>query len=158
MTPAGAGEIFLRHNPYRSEVISWYRKFLKASFSVPWETDEDALYVLEEARRLFRKNARINDIETIERKLREAEMRYEIGVHYRIPYPRAFHKTQGSLQESGVAYAADLDSMYDHPVSPRIGWIMEGSVNGGTMGGSEHLTQYLEDGPGVENDNLSEGR
>ncbi|ESL08485.1 hypothetical protein TRSC58_03812 [Trypanosoma rangeli SC58] len=150
--------MLLRHNPYRGAVLAWYRKFLKASFSVPWETDEDALYVLEEARRLFRRNADITDLETIERKLREAEMRYEIGLHYRIPYPRAFHKTQGSLQDSGVAYAADLDSMYDHPVNPRVGKIMEGSVNYGTMGGTEHLTRYLEDGPGVDDENLSERR
>ncbi|RNF16423.1 LYR motif containing protein 1 [Trypanosoma conorhini] len=151
-------QLLQRRNPYRGEVLAWYRKFLKASFAVPWETDEDALYVLEEARRLFRKNAGITDVETIERKLREAEMRYEIGLHYRIPYPRAFHKTQGSLQESGVAYAADLDSMYDHPVNPRVGQIMEGSVNCGTMGGTEHLTQYLEEGPGVDDESLSERR
>ncbi|KEG08767.1 LYR motif containing protein 1 [Trypanosoma grayi] len=158
MSAAGARGVLLRHNPYRSEVLSWYRRFLKVAFTVPWETDEDALYVMEEARRLFRQNANITDVESIRRKLREAEMRYEIGVHYRIPYPRPFHKTQGSLQESGVAYAADLDSMYDHPVNMRVGRISEGSTNFGTMGGVENSTHFLEDGPGVDDEILTERR
>ncbi|KAH9577399.1 Complex 1 LYR protein [Trypanosoma melophagium] len=151
---SGAKETFLRHNPYRSEVISWYRKFLKVAFSVPWETDDDALYVLEETRRLFQQNKNITDVNVIQRKLREAEMRYEIGVHYRIPYPRPYHKMQGALQESGVAYAAELDSMYDHPVSPRTGRIMEGSANHGTMGGVEYSMHLIDEGINIEEEKL----
>nr|CCC89989.1 conserved hypothetical protein [Trypanosoma congolense IL3000] len=140
----GAGESILRVNPYRSQALSWYRKFLRAAFTVPWESDEDALYVMEESRRLFRQNAHLVDVSVIERKLREAEMRYELALHYRIPYPRPVHKVQGALQESGVAYAADLDSMYDHPVSPLTGRIWEGSTNYGVMGGVNNSSELLD--------------
>ncbi|KAG8343523.1 putative Complex 1 protein (LYR family) [Trypanosoma vivax] len=137
--------LLLSRNPYRAKVLSWYRRFLKAAFTVHWETDEDALYVIKETRRLFRQNALITDELAIERKLREAEMRYELALHYRIPYPRPVHKVQGALQESGIAYAADLDSMYDHPVSPRIGRVQEGSVNYGVMGGIDNSDDLLDD-------------
>ncbi|CCW60753.1 unnamed protein product [Phytomonas sp. EM1] len=137
-------------NPYRSQVLSWYRKCLKAAFTVEWEKDEDALYVLEETRRLFYQNRRVLEIERIERKLREVEMRYELALHYKIPYPRPFNKTQGSMADSGVSYAAYLDSSYDHPVSPTTGYIQEGSGNYGVMGGGvSHMDDYFEDGIGA---------
>ncbi|AAZ10704.1 Complex 1 protein (LYR family), putative [Trypanosoma equiperdum] len=153
--PYEAAGAVLCNNPYRSQALSWYRKFLKAAFTVPWETDDDALYVMEESRRLFRQNARLTDVEMIQRKLREAEMRYELGVHYRIPYPRPVHKMQGSLQESGVPYAADLDSMYDHPVNPRTGRISEGSANYGVMGGVDNSNELLEGEMGADAEDFS---
>ncbi|CCW66442.1 unnamed protein product [Phytomonas sp. Hart1] len=136
-------------NPYRSQVFSWYRKCLKAAFTVSWEKDEDALYVLEETRRLFYQNRQILEIERIERKLREVEMRYGLAIHYTIPYPRPFNKTQGSMADSGASYAAYLDSSYDHAVNPMVGYIQEGSRNYGVMGGGvSHLDDYFEDGIG----------
>lgn len=138
----------IRHvaeNPYRAEIFSWYRKCLRAAFIVPWDSDDDALYVLEETRRLFRQNRGIRDVERIERKLREVEMRYEMALHYNIPYPRAFNKMQGSMPESGVPYAAYLDSSYDHMVNPNVGVIEEGSANLGVMGGLEKRDYYFED-------------
>lgn len=147
---AAVGE--LRHiaeNPYRSQALSWYRRCLRAAFAVPWSSDEDALYVLEETRRLFHQNRGIRDVERIQRKLREVEMRYEMALHYRIPYPRPFNKVQGSMQESGVPYAAYLDSAYDHMVNPNIGVTAEGSANLGIMGGLEKSGYFLEDVTGT---------
>jgi hypothetical protein len=132
-------------NPFRAQVLSWYRKCLRAAFVVPWDSDEDALYVLEETRRLFYQNRGICDVERIERKVREVEMRYEMALHYNIPYPRPFNKMQGSMQESGVPYAAYLDSSYDHVVNPNVGVIDEGSANLGVMGGLEQPGYYFED-------------
>ncbi|KAG5468407.1 hypothetical protein LSCM1_02387 [Leishmania martiniquensis] len=135
-------------SPYRAQVLSWYRRCLRAAFNVPWSSDEDALYVLEETRRLFRQNRGIRDAERIERKLREAEMRYEMAIHYNIPYPRPFNKMQGSMQESGVPYAAYLDSAYDHMVNPNVGVNAEGAANLGIMGGLEKARHYFEDNIG----------
>ncbi|KAK7195917.1 Complex 1 protein (LYR family)/Complex1 LYR-like [Novymonas esmeraldas] len=132
-------------NPYRAEALSWYRRCLRAAFTVPWSSDEDALYVLEETRRLFHQNRGIREVERIERKLREVEMRYEMALHYKIPYPRPFNKMQGSMQESGVPYAAYLDSAYDHMVNPRVGVNAEGSANLGVMGGLAKAGYYFED-------------
>ena len=106
-------------NPYRSQVLSSYRKILNSAFTVPWGTDDDAMYVISDCRRLFRQNENIVDVNEIARKVREAEMRYEIAVHYRIPYPRMFNKAQGSIQESGVSYSPYLDSLYDSPYYSR---------------------------------------
>ncbi|CAJ1023845.1 putative Complex 1 protein (LYR family) [Leishmania utingensis] len=141
----------IRHaaeSPYRAQVLSWYRRCLRAAFSVPWSSDEDALYVLEETRRLFYQNRGIREVERIERKLREVEMRYEMALHYNIPYPRPFNKMQGSMQESGVPYAPYLDSAYDHMVNPNIGVNAEGSANLGIMGGLEKSSYYFEDNIG----------
>ncbi|KPA82461.1 putative mitochondrial hypothetical protein [Leptomonas pyrrhocoris] len=143
------GEIrSVAENPFRSQVLSWYRKCLRAAFAAPWDSDEDAIYVLEETRRLFHQNRDIRSVERIERKVREVEMRYEMALHYNIPYPRPFNKTQGSMPESGVPYAAYLDSSYDHLVNPNVGVIEEGSANLGVMGGLEKREYYFEDNTG----------
>lgn len=146
-----SGEV--RHvleNPFRSQVLSWYRRCLKAAFTAPWDQDEDAVYVLEESRRLFHLNKGIRDMERIERKLREVEMRYELAMHYNIPYPRPFNKTQGTMQESAVAYCAYLDSSYDHSVNPHMGYIAEGSANYAIMGNSIDSSYYFSDNLGTD--------
>lgn len=101
-------------NPRRTQVLSWYRKMLKAAFEVPWKTDTDALYVLEETRKLFRINKDVADTARIDTKLQEAEFRYELAVHYKIPYPRMYHKTMGNQPDSLGAYSVYLDSHYDY--------------------------------------------
>lgn len=72
-------------------------------------------------------------------------MRYELAMYYNTPYSRPFHKMQGSMQDSGVAYAPHLDSSYDHAQSPHTGVIQEGSANYGLQGGSNSSAYYLED-------------
>lgn len=123
-------------NPLRSEVLHWYHKIGKCAFTVPWASDDDAMYVLSEARRLFRQNQFVTDVKIIERKIREAEMRYHIALHYMNPYPRPFHKTQGSTQESGVAYHPAYDSMLDCAGSPRLGDNREGCATQVFKGGN----------------------
>jgi len=100
-------------NPYRSEVLRWYRTILKSAFKHPWKSDSDALYVAEEARRLFRGNMHITDCDVIERKVREAEMRHGLAVHYSIPFPRMMHKTTLRMElDTTAPYAPYMDSLY----------------------------------------------
>lgn len=134
---ASAAELATSGNPLRRDVLAWYRKMLKAAFTVRWTSDEDAAYVLNETRRLFRVNQLIRDVSVIERKVLEAEQRYELAVHYRIPYPRMFHKAIGSSPLATAAYASYLDSVYeDGPVNPRVGPIEVGSSNFHSLAGS----------------------
>lgn len=101
-------------NPFRGEVFHWYRRMLRAAFDVQWKSDGDALYVLEETRKMFRMNQHLQDLDRIRTKLDEAEMRFGLAVHYKIPYPRMFHKTIGNSHDSLGAYATYLDSHYDY--------------------------------------------
>lgn len=133
------------NNPYRSQALSWYRRCIKAAFEIPWTSDEDALYVIEETRRLFNQNRCITDVERIERKLREVEMRYELGRHYLIPYPRPYHKLQGAMPESASAYSPYLDTAYDNGASPYTAFIQEGSSNAGVLGGIGSVSDVGEE-------------
>lgn len=141
--------------PTRSIVLSWYRKCIKAAFREPWESDESAIYVLGETRRLFYQNRYLADSERIQRKIREVEMRYELALHYGIPYPRPYHKTQGTSNESAVAYAAYMDSGFDVGGSPYTASYMEGNGYGGINGGSGDRQCYFEDVTGTD---VVEGR
>lgn len=131
--------------PTRSAALSWYRKCIKAAFLFPWVSDDSALYVLEETRRLYYQNRFLTDPDRIKRKLREVEMRYELALHYGIPYPRPYHKTQGTSNESGVTYSAYMDSAFDAPSSPYTASYSEGNGYGGINGGSESPHYYFED-------------
>ena len=128
-------------NPYRREVLSWYRKMLRAAFEVTWTSDGDALYVLEETRKLFRGNMGLRDPERIRTKLEEAEQRYGLAVHYKIPYPRMYHKTAGNQPDSLGAYATYLDSHYDyggctiHPAMSTDRRAATGTMTGDMSGG-----------------------
>lgn len=135
--------------PTRSAVLSWYRKCIKAAFTVPWATNDDALYVLEESRRLFNQNRLLVDPERIQRKLREVEMRYELALHYRIPYPRPYHKTQGTSNESATTYAVYMDSSFDTSPSPYTASYLEGNGYGGINGGTESSSYFFEDVSGT---------
>ena len=132
--------ITLATNPHRAAVMGWYRKILRSAFTVDWNTDEDAAYVLNETRRLFRRNKDIKDIDAIERKLVEAETRYELALHYRIPYPRMFHHAIGSSIGSGVAYSSYLDSAYDgeheNPTLGKMGPGVSNSTTASSFGGT----------------------
>jgi hypothetical protein len=121
-------------NPLRQQVLGWYKKILSAAFTVDWlDGVDDGAYVLDEARRLFRQNMHLRDVATIQRKVREAETRYALATHYRIPRPRMFHKIQGAGNRGSPPYAAYLDSYYDGPDAPHAtnrvtGWTTEGST------------------------------
>jgi hypothetical protein len=108
-------------SPLRGEVLSWYHTIVKSAFTVPWKSDDDAMYILSEARKLFRQNQHITDLDVIRRKIQEAEMRHAIAVHYLIPYPRPQHKATGSTQTCGVPMRPDLDSLFDSSYNPSVG-------------------------------------
>lgn len=152
--------VALSANPHRVAVLGLYRKLLKSAFVVDWKTDEDAAYVLQETRRLFRRNQALKDVGIIERKMEEAETRYGLAVHYRIPYPRMFHKPQGALPDSGIAHTPYLDSYMDGDrINPRFGEIAPGSQNARMFGGAgdhgsgyEYVSEY---GNGLRMDEFS---
>jgi len=57
---------------------------------------EEAQYIREEAYRLFHENKHITSQEEIEEKLFEGRTRLELGIHYKIPYPRPYHVVPGA--------------------------------------------------------------
>uniref|UniRef100_A0A7S1QIG7 Complex 1 LYR protein domain-containing protein n=1 Tax=Neobodo designis TaxID=312471 RepID=A0A7S1QIG7_NEODS len=155
-TPSSAGSAdgptALQGNPYRGDVLRWYRKMLKAAFDVDWPNDEDAEYVLDETRRMFRRNQHLREVALIQRKVFEAEARYTLAVHYKIPYPRMYHHTQGAEPGSGVEYSAYLDSCYDgdeangkYLMEPgrRTGWVA--AFSPGTGQGAFHVDDKKPD-------------
>ncbi|KAG9476991.1 LYR motif-containing protein 1 [Eleutherodactylus coqui] len=81
----------------RSEVLSLYRRIFqiarkwKSSSGLEEETVKERQYIVEEARKLFRKNKNVTDMETIHQCIEECHARIEIGLHYGIPYPRPTH-------------------------------------------------------------------
>lgn len=76
----------------RRSVLSIYRKILQTSKT--WkavsekDTQEEQKYILNEARKLFRKNMHLTDPKQIQTCMQEAEARLEIAIHYKTPYPR----------------------------------------------------------------------
>ncbi|GMH33316.1 hypothetical protein BSKO_01150 [Bryopsis sp. KO-2023] len=75
-----------------ARVLSLYRTILRTgrTWSGP-QSEKD--YIREEAQRLFRSNKHLVSVEEIEKKIFEASSRLELGVHYKIPYPRLHHKS-----------------------------------------------------------------
>lgn len=57
----------------------------------PGENKEESDYIVHEAQTLFRKNQNLQDEEEINNKIFEAQSRLELGVHYKIPYPRYYN-------------------------------------------------------------------
>ncbi|XP_061765169.1 LYR motif containing protein 1 [Nerophis ophidion] len=76
-------------------VLSLYMRVFRiartwqAHSGVTSDTLSERKYILQEARTLFRQNQHVMDQETIKRCIEECEARIEIGLHYKIPYPRA---------------------------------------------------------------------
>ncbi|CAN2391403.1 Belongs to the complex I LYR family [Pristimantis euphronides] len=81
----------------RSQVLGLYRKIFEiarkwtSSSGLEEETVKERQYIVEEARKLFHKNKRVTHMETIHQCIEECQARIEIGLHYRIPYPRPTH-------------------------------------------------------------------
>eukprot|EP01095_Lingulamoeba_sp_RSL-Kostka_P004730 TRINITY_DN15952_c0_g1_i1.p1 TRINITY_DN15952_c0_g1~~TRINITY_DN15952_c0_g1_i1.p1 ORF type:complete len:152 (-),score=46.90 TRINITY_DN15952_c0_g1_i1:76-531(-) len=104
---------------YRSKVLVMYKKIIKAGLQ--WEgAQKESTYIIQEAHYLFRKNKDIVNNQMISDKLNEAEARYELALHYQIPYPRPYHNPPRSIpaetQDAGVwshARGTYLHSYYD---------------------------------------------
>ncbi|CAL8123761.1 unnamed protein product [Orchesella dallaii] len=103
-------------SPYRSEVLSLYRRLLKlgrtwtASSSNPSDTAAERQFITSEAKTLFRKNQSLTDPKVIADCIHEAQARLDLANHYKTPYPRPVNvpphalamrkgKEQGSVQE-----------------------------------------------------------
>lgn len=76
----------------RKEVLNLYKRILRLSLTweakEPSKTKEERIYILTEARSLFRKNKDVSDERKIRELLAGAEARVEMGIHYKLPYPR----------------------------------------------------------------------
>eukprot|EP01137_Pigoraptor_chileana_P007072 Opistho-2@52143 len=76
----------------RAQVVGLYRTILKTArtwiANVPTETSSERVYIMKEAKELFRRNKYVKDPEEIRQCVKEAETRLEMGKHYRNPYPR----------------------------------------------------------------------
>ncbi|XP_067912382.1 LYR motif containing protein 1 isoform X1 [Heterodontus francisci] len=81
----------------RCDVLGLYRRIFRIART--WQSlsglTDDTLkekeYIITEARSLFRKNKNLTDVETIKICIQECHARIEMGLHYRIPYPRPIH-------------------------------------------------------------------
>ncbi|XP_077407120.1 LYR motif containing protein 1 isoform X2 [Vanacampus margaritifer] len=80
---------------FQRTVLSLYMRVFRiartwqAQSGVACDTLTERNYILQEARTLFRQNQQMTDQESIKKCIEECEARIEIGLHYRIPYPRA---------------------------------------------------------------------
>ncbi|XP_077172311.1 LYR motif-containing protein 1 [Paroedura picta] len=81
----------------RQEVLGLYRKIFR--IAKKWqsacgqmeETAKEKQYIVNEAKTLFQKNKNLTDPELVKQCIEECKARIEIGLHYRIPYPRPIH-------------------------------------------------------------------
>ncbi|KAI0218225.1 LYR motif-containing protein 1 [Lamellibrachia satsuma] len=85
----------------KHEVLTLYRRIQRLSrtwkAAIPAETNEERVYIRNEARQLFRQNKHLNDENEIRQCMREGQARIELALHYNIPYPRAVHIPQNVL-------------------------------------------------------------
>ncbi|XP_070940312.1 LYR motif-containing protein 1 isoform X2 [Macaca nemestrina] len=81
----------------RQEVLGLYRSIFRlarkwqATSGQMEDTIKEKQYILNEARTLFRKNKNLTDTDLIKQCIDECTARIEIGLHYKIPYPRPIH-------------------------------------------------------------------
>ncbi|XP_023568471.1 LYR motif-containing protein 1 isoform X1 [Octodon degus] len=81
----------------RQEVLNLYRSIFRlarkwhAASEQMEDTIKEKQYILNEARTLFRKNKNLTDTDLIKQCIEECTARIEIGLHYKIPYPRPIH-------------------------------------------------------------------
>jgi hypothetical protein len=89
----------MAHNPLRPQVLSLYRKILRAGKTWTGPIEERS-YILTEARSLFRRNKGVKDVGTIQEKLFEGQSRLELGLHYKIPWPRLYNAPPRTTSET----------------------------------------------------------
>lgn len=87
----------------RKEVLGLYRKIFRLSRN--WQsatgdssqTAAEKQYIKDEARVLFRKNQNITAENEIREHIKEANIRIEMALHYKTPYPRHVNIPQNVL-------------------------------------------------------------
>ncbi|XP_028669990.2 LYR motif containing protein 1 isoform X1 [Erpetoichthys calabaricus] len=92
----------------RQEVLGLYRKVLRiarrwqSQSGLDKDSDVEKKYICQEARNLFKQNRNITDPQLIKNCIEECNARIEIGLHYKIPYPRPTHlPPMGLATQSG---------------------------------------------------------
>ncbi|XP_078274413.1 LYR motif containing protein 1 isoform X3 [Rhinoraja longicauda] len=95
----------------RNEVLGLYRRIFRIART--WQsltglTDDSSKekqYIVMEAKALFKKNKNLTDAEAIKNCITECHTRIEMGLHYRIPYPRPANHPQIELHDYTGSYA-----------------------------------------------------
>ncbi|GAB5353909.1 hypothetical protein AAMO2058_000074600 [Amorphochlora amoebiformis] len=99
----------------RRVVLRLYRDILRRGKL--WKNNqapEESSYILEEARKLFRKNKDINVREKTLEKIKEGEARVELAKHYGNPYPRMYYAQPGVIYKSGNRAKTRINPEYMH--------------------------------------------
>lgn len=101
----------------RTQVLQLYRTLMRAGRRT-WPTISEREYILSESRRLFRRNMTLEDTVEIEKKLFEAQSRWELAQFYGMAAPRYFYNQPGVVEKSANKSAinvrpAYLDSAYE---------------------------------------------
>eukprot|EP00850_Spirogloea_muscicola_P025224 SM002491S08535 [mRNA] locus=s2491:116:1263:- [translate_table: standard] len=86
----------------RARALALLRRLLRTARTWPGPADEQA-YIREEARTLFRRDQHLTDARLINQALFDGESRLELGVHYKIPYPRLHNLPSGSIVKAKVS-------------------------------------------------------
>ncbi|GJQ13777.1 hypothetical protein GpartN1_g5568.t1 [Galdieria partita] len=105
----------------KRQVLQLYRDILRVAKT--WKEPDEAQYIREEADRLFHQNKNVASQEEIEEKLFEGRTRLELGIHYKIPYPRPYHVVPGATGKTRdmikPAYMASYDWDLSHSHTTR---------------------------------------
>ncbi|ETV98820.1 hypothetical protein H310_08324 [Aphanomyces invadans] len=76
--------------------LALYRRILRVART--WEGPEkEREYIKQEGRRAFEANRHLKRVDDIEHALEQGEQRLEVGMHYKIPYPRPMYADPGTV-------------------------------------------------------------
>ncbi|ETV73553.1 hypothetical protein H257_11680 [Aphanomyces astaci] len=79
-----------------SRALALYRRILRVART--WEGPEkERLYIKQEARRQFEGNRQLRRMDEVENAILQGEQRLEVGLHYKIPYPRPMYADPGTV-------------------------------------------------------------
>uniref|UniRef100_A0A7S3Z897 Complex 1 LYR protein domain-containing protein n=1 Tax=Lotharella globosa TaxID=91324 RepID=A0A7S3Z897_9EUKA len=99
----------------RSTVLRLYRDILRRGRHWKDGTEPaEARYIVEEARKLFRRNKDLDDQKAIHDKIKECESRVELAEHYGNPYPRMYYAQPGVIYKSGNRARKKINPDYMH--------------------------------------------
>ena len=95
----------------RLRVLRLYRSLMRAGMRT-WPQLEERGYILSESRRLFRLNSGLEQTEAIERKLFEAQSRWELASFYGIAAPRYYYNQVGTVTKAANKSAINVRPAY----------------------------------------------
>eukprot|EP00730_Choanoeca_flexa_P011771 TRINITY_DN2797_c0_g1_i1.p2 TRINITY_DN2797_c0_g1~~TRINITY_DN2797_c0_g1_i1.p2 ORF type:complete len:122 (+),score=22.70 TRINITY_DN2797_c0_g1_i1:117-482(+) len=87
----------------RARVLNLYRQILRTGYRwqalEPQQTQAEREYILSQARQLFHSGKNVSAAEA-ETRIKEAEARLELAVHYHNPYPRMMNAAPGAVAKA----------------------------------------------------------